>query len=210
MNRPGEMTRPSHDASARRAPSGRIGLFQIVLGLLVVAMAVELVLLIRQNRRLKDSIGRLETTITEMQAAPGRQPLASGLQAGDLAPTVLLPAIDGSRVAVAYDEPERETWLLVFSPDCPACVANIENWKRLEQGSDPAGRRLVYVSTASADRTSTFITERQLGGTVLLGDPRSLAGFRLTFIPTTIRIAPGGEVRDVWIGRLPDGAIDGS
>ena len=39
---------------------------------------------------------------------------------------------------------------------------------------------------------------------VLLGNPAALSGYKVTHIPTTLVVEPGGVVKNVWVGQLPE------
>src|SRR5262245_16169552 len=114
-----------------------------------VVMAVELVLLARQNRNLKASVAFLQQQVSSMRNAVS-------LKEGEVLEPLELPTLTGEPLRLAYDDPARDTILLVFSPDCPACQDNMANWTKLQEKHDPARETLVYVSSAEADKTRAY------------------------------------------------------
>src|SRR3990172_9253490 len=98
-------------------------LFPWFMGAVFVVMAVELVFLARQNRDLKAALSSVHQQLSSMRTA-------SSLKEGEVVEPLELPTLTGERMRLAYDDPDRETILLVFSPDCPACQENLEGWKR--------------------------------------------------------------------------------
>ena len=119
-------------------------LLWITLAAIVVIMALEIALLIRQNQKLR-------ATINELGGA-ARQPLAAELEIGEVVPALELISLDGAARRIGFDGPS-DTWLLVFSPSCPACNANMENWEALTERLDPSSSRVFYVSAAPAGQT---------------------------------------------------------
>jgi peroxiredoxin len=177
-------------------PTRRGGtVFTILLALIFVAMAVEVVLLVRQNRELKQ-------TIAELRA--GGEPVPQ-LEPGDTVGPLELLTLDGEAARIAYEDPQTETLLLIFSPHCPACQANMTNWKEIEASGGE--RPLYYVSTAGVEETREFSDEHLLNGPVLVGDAEALAEYKVGYIPTTLVVGPGGEVRRIWVGVLEEDTV---
>jgi len=125
------------------------------------------------------------------------------LEPGEILEPLLLKNLDGEPLRLDYRQGEAETVLMVFSPDCPACRYNMESWKRLVTDRSGDERRFYYVSTASAERTRSYVEPFELQAPVLLGSPEELSGLRIRLIPSTIAIGPGGSVRGSWIGQVP-------
>ena len=177
-------------------------LFVAFLGLVFLVMAVELILLVRQNRALKAEVARLEGEV----AAAGSQ-AAPWFKTGDLVEPIELTSVEGSVERLGYDDPTSETVLLFFSPDCEACRDNIENWKRLQSSADSRRRRFVYVSTAEPEKTAEFARDHLLQGPILLSTAATLESYRVRGIPATLVVGPGGVVRQAWVGVLSEDAL---
>jgi peroxiredoxin len=176
-------------------------LFRIFLVVVFVAMVVELVLLVKQNHELK-------AQLSDLMAASGQQGIVAALKEGEFVAPLALPSLSGEITEIDYDDPEVATLLLIFSPDCPACKANMDNWRVLEQEGDSGCTRLFYISTADADSTRGFAADHGLLGPVLIAGQEDLAGYKVSHIPTTIVVGPHGVVQRVWVGVMPDGAPD--
>ena len=127
---------------------------------------------------------------------------------GEIVDPLVLPSVGGEVMEVAYENPELDTLLLIFSPDCPACQANMDNWKLLEQGHDSNCTRLFYISTADEETTRRFAEDHDLLGPVLIAGQDDLVGYKVTHIPMTVIVGPDGVVQRVWVGVMPDGAAD--
>jgi peroxiredoxin len=173
-------------------------LFHVVLTIVFVAMAVEIVLLVRQNRELEATVSELAARLESLAAPPA-------LAVGETVSPLELRSLDGSPTEIAYDD-GVDTVLLVFSPDCPACEANIDRWKRLAEANDPTCNRMYWVSTADAERTRPFTERHALPPPVLIGTGEALAAYKVTHVPTTVVVGPGGVVESVWVGALSDDA----
>ena len=170
------------------------------MGAVFVVMAVELVFLARQNRDLKAALSSVHQQLSSMRTA-------SSLKEGEVVEPLELPTLTGERMRLAYDDPDRETILLVFSPDCPACQENLEGWKRLFAAHDPVREELVYVSTAEREKTADFAAAHALRGPVLVSDAHTMATYKVLEIPATIVVGPGGVVKKVWVGVLSEEAL---
>ncbi len=176
-------------------------LFTWLLGVVFAVMVVELVLLTRQNRDLKAAVSSLHQQLSSMRSA-------ISLKEGEVVEPLELPTLTGERVRLAYDDPDRDTILLVFSPDCPACEENLDGWRRLSAAHDPAREALVYVSTAEPEKTREFARDHALPDPVLLSDAEALTRYKVQEIPATIVVGPGGVVKRVWVGVLSEEALE--
>ena len=172
--------------------------FTIVFAVLFLAMAVELVLLIRQNRELK-------RTVADLQARHASEhDEVDSLQEGEVVAPLSLVDLEGQASEVGYDDPARDSLLLIFSPDCPACQENMTGWRKLEQANAEQERGIYMISTAGEERTKQFVEEYDLDRPVLLAARNDLIGYKVAYIPTTMLIGPGGVVKRVWVGVLSE------
>ncbi|MDH3283710.1 MAG: TlpA family protein disulfide reductase [Acidobacteriota bacterium] len=180
---------------------GRSRLFGLILFVMLAVMAVEIVLLIGQNRELKATVGALRE-----QMALGQQAIPS-LEEGEVLGPLVATALDGSPATVSYDDLNEDTILLVFSPSCPACNENMANWQKLEDRYPSEDKRLFYVSTAGADETLEFVAAYGIAAPVLLPDDFTMTEYKITHIPTTLVVGPGGAVKEVIVGVLSEKAV---
>jgi len=174
--------------------------FTVLFAVLFLGMAVELVLLTRQNRALKASLAE-----TQGECAAAQESVAPSLRIGDVMEPLTLGSLAGETIELAFDDPRGDVLLLIFSARCPACNENLPNWKRIERIGGPEGPRIYYVSTDEETVAREFAAEHELQKPVLVADSREL--HRVNHIPTTIQIGPEGIVRNVWVGVLPAEAL---
>jgi len=174
--------------------------FTIVFVVLFVLMAVELVLLIRQNRSLKRTVAEL--------SAGQHQGQVPTLEEGETVLPLSLSDLDGQTARVGYDHPGRDSLLLIFSPDCPACKQNMSGWQEIAKHNVAGERDLYFISTAGQARTQQFVAEYGLEGPVLVAQADALTGYKVAYIPTTLLIGPGGVVKRVWVGVMSEEELE--
>ncbi len=172
------------------------------IGLVFLAMAVALIFLAKQNHDLKAALPQLQEELGAARNA------AASLKAGEVLEPLELPTLAGEVRRLAYDDPSTDTILLIFSPECPACRDNFDNWKKVEAAHDPRRGGLFYVSTAEPEKTVDFAKNHSLPDPVLLSDPSALAKYKVDEIPMTILVGPGGVVKKVWVGTLSRDALE--
>ena len=131
--------------------------------------------------------------------------LKSIAEVGDVVEGFTLPALDGAQTNLDYTD--RETLLLFFSPDCPACKTNFANWQAIEDSDLGDNRRVVFISTVDEERTRQYVADKNLRSEVLVGSPSVLDRYKVARIPTTVQVGPGGVVNGVWIGVLSEAVV---
>jgi hypothetical protein len=193
--------KPPASPRGNSASSGKVTVFGVIAVLIFLSMAVELVLLIKQNRELKAEISTLQADL-----ASAREQTLPTFQIGEVVEPLNVVSIHGEPAQITYDDESLDTVLLIFSPNCPSCAVNMENWKELEALLNRELDRIYYVSTMGGEETLPFIEEHQPDGPVFISDDNALLDYRVTYIPTTMEIGPGGVVKNVWVGELPDEA----
>lgn len=174
--------------------------FTVLVGIVLVVMAGAVVVMGKRNHDLKTSITKVQEELGNMRSA------GAALKVGETLEALELPTLAGERRRLAYDDAGRDTLLLVFSPECPACKQNFENWKKIEASQDASRRGMVYISTDEPEKTVDYAREHALGE-VLIAGKEALAKFKIEEIPTTILVGPGGTVKKVWIGVLTADAV---
>ena len=180
------------------SPDNRHGmLFNVCAAILLIGLLVVMGLLIRQNLALK-------AQLAEMQSEPTDAPR---LKVGDVVDPFSLPALDGTMTRVDFSAPDSETVLFFFSPDCPACDSNFENWVAIEQLQRLEKRRLVFISAVPEEETRMYVTGLELESEVLIADRSVLESYKVFHIPATVQIRAGGEVSGVWLGILSDSVV---
>jgi peroxiredoxin len=161
-------------------------------------LAVLVVLLSRQNMKLKEQISAMSGTV----------PLEDALKAGDPVDSLTLIDEAGVKQPLAYDQGEERTVLLVFSMDCPACEQTLPIWSELFSGPQREGIRVLGVDLDRGD-------EEDSGASPLLptalpfavyGAERAESGSleKVPYIPATVIVDRDGIVEKTWFGVLSE------
>jgi cytochrome oxidase Cu insertion factor (SCO1/SenC/PrrC family) len=162
-------------------------LYSIVLHLLVVVLAVEVYILMRQNRELKE--GRASTP-------------QETIKEGDyLSLSDLTPVTNGSHL----DTVSRKQLIFVFTTRCPSCKETLPMWKSL---ADTAIQRKSFavfgICLDPLVDTKTYVSENQLRFPVFI--PVNKESFsknnRVQGVPQTILRDRTGFVEKAQRGRL--------
>jgi thiol-disulfide isomerase/thioredoxin len=168
-----------------------IDVFNRVVSLAAVLLAVLVVLLAAQNFRLKRQLA-------EHDQAP-----LGGLEIGErLGPVELLGPAGESR-PLTFSSEQPRTVLLFFTPSCPACRATIPVWLELIEAIETPARILgVNLGGPEASAGEELVT----GGwpfPVFGVEPEQSSGLhRITHVPATVILDGTGTVRKVWFGEL--------
>ena len=166
-------------------------LWSIILVVLVLAMGVEILLLVQENREL-----RLALKVP-------REPLKV-LNPKEKVPPLTGIDLTGKEVKVEYPS-SKKTVLLWFSSDCSSCEDNLEFWRQIYQKRNSEMLRFFGVTTSEVDKTEEFVKKFQLEFPVLvLSDFSLLEKYRVEVIPQTMLIDSNGVVQKVWPGTLSE------
>ena len=114
---------------------------------------------------------------------------------------------NGSDAALAYGMDRRYTILLVYSPACPICEDNWDNWDEIINRSD-SGVRIAAIDLSNITRPD-YISAHKMESIPIIQhvDDSSMLGYRLRKTPETIVIDPVGAVVGSWIGALDKKAV---
>jgi peroxiredoxin len=162
-----------------------------LLVLLIITMAVLNTVLIIQNRTLKAST----------RPAGGSRSIS--LNPGKVLPPLMGMDVDGKQLAFNYKSDQRKTVLLVFSPHCPYCRANMPNWKTITQTLDAKSFRVVGVSILS-EGVKEYVDKYEFTNLPIIADPdpQNRVAYEMNLTPQTILIGPDGKVENVWTGLI--------
>ena len=171
-----------------------INWYMVVLHLFLVGLAAQVLYLAKQNNDLRAA----------MQGP-------SGLEAGDEVKPFEAVSMDGQQSKVSYDNPEKDTLLLVFTTTCPACKANQDNWRELYTRVGDQYRIVgVSVDPRGKEATIPYIEEYQLPYEVVL--PADAQGFpreyKVVAVPQTLLNGKGGKVKESWVGAIAEQVIE--
>jgi hypothetical protein len=167
-----------------------------ILNLLLCCAAAGIIVqnisLIRQNRSLHRTVDRIAAQIEAGQKL-----------SGDLTAT----GADGRLSSIPMPASAAEHLLIItFSPGCPACQANQDEWARLARGLQRRGWRVLWVSRDQMDTSVDYARKHQMSLSDVFGEPpyRTYLQLGLSRVPNTIEVAPGGVMQRVWPGQLAD------
>ena len=119
---------------------------EVLLGLVILALAITNVFLIRQNRNLRAAIA-------------SSQP--ESLQPGTHLPSFTANTISGERRKVDFAASEK-TVLLVFRVDCPACEGIVSLWKDIKLDCDRRHFQVFGISFDNQTKAMRFLKGRGL------------------------------------------------
>lgn len=154
------------------------------------AIIFENVALIRDNRALHSAVDKITA---EIQA---------GQKIGDNLTAI---GADGRLASITLPASDKEHLLIItFSPGCPACQANQEEWTKLARALDQRGWHVLWVSRDQVDVSVEYARQHQIPLSHLLADPphRTYLQLGLSRVPNTMVVAPGGTIQKVWPGLL--------
>lgn len=157
--------------------------------LLVIALVVMNAVLVLQNRDLKSLEGR------SLVLRPGKVvPALSGID------------MNGQKVTFGYEQEQRKTVLLVFSPRCTYCTENMPNWRAITQNLDAKSFRVVAVASVS-EGAREYAAAHGLTNVPVIAepDPKNRVDYEMNMTPQTILIDAKGKVEKVWTGLIQEG-----
>ena len=167
-------------------PKSKFGkVIEILLWMAALAVLAENIVLLRQNRRLRDAAAPQITAGTQLQ-------MLSGLN------------LDGRLEPVSLPSAASKLLIITFSPGCPACQANQEGWTNLASLLKAKGVRVLWVSRDPIDITRDYCRKHRVPLSDTLADPpyRTYAQLGLARVPNTVLVGAGGTVEKVWVGHL--------
>jgi hypothetical protein len=180
-------TKPERPVDAERSSTSGRG-FTLLLCAVSAALAVEVVLLVLENRRLREALA-------QEPLAPARE----RLRAGDVLEPFTLQNADGSLETIAFQPEIGPTLLLVFAQECPACPGVLQDWERevvpdfLAASARVVGLRLDPGSQAPASTGFPVFT---------LADATEVPLEKLASVPLTVLLDRAGSVVFVRYGAL--------
>ena len=169
-------------------------IIQGLVGIIFLIMAVEMFFLVKQNRTLRAEIKRLSTPHTET------------IEIGSSAPSFTLKNLSGEVVHLS-DFQEMNLILIFFSNECPGCLMDIPNWKRLVALENDT-IQVLGITDADREHILNFIDSYVLDFDVLLDPAGELKEmYKCGGIPQKILINSKGKVAGVETGAYPHDKI---
>jgi len=170
--------------------------FAIVLSAALLTLLFSLVLL-RQNLRMRVELGKLTAGLSgPARALPG-----------DIVPPLQALTLEGQKKIISYSDHNRVGFvLLFFSPRCRVCAEQFPLWEQL---SGEIGRECYEVLAVSLDppeQTQSWARDhRPTIEVVSLPNRAFWRAYRITAIPETVVISPGGVISWAHPGLLREG-----
>ena len=174
------------DAKRKTPASTRFNkVMEILVWLAGLAVLAANVLLLQQNRSLREVLAPQVTSGTRIE-------MPAGL------------ALDGRFQRPALPSADSKLLIITFSPGCPACQANQEGWKKLAGALEQKGIRAVWVSRDPIEVTKDYCLKHGIHLSDTLADPshRTFVQLGLARVPNTMLVRADGMVEKVWPGRL--------
>lgn len=165
--------------------------FNTVLSCLAVAVFLQNLMLLRQNRALRSGV-----------TAP--DDLSQGKRLGNLGGVDLNGML--RPIAVPFSGSDR-LLIITFSPGCPFCRANQAGWASLtDELRKRSGWRIVWVSRNPVSVTRQYSLAKQIPTTEVLADPPygTYVQLGLRAVPKTVVVGLKGVVLRSWQGRLSE------
>ena len=176
---------------AEKTSSLKTHIWSIALIVLVIAMAIEILLLVKENRQLRASLSARRGPFQVLNPQETVPPLVG---------------IDpkGEEVRLEYPS-QKQTVLYWFSTGCPSCEHNVEFWKQVYQKYQSPTLRFLGVTSAGEEKAEEITEKFQFEFPVLIVSDYSLLDqYKVEVIPQTMLIDRSGMVRKVWPGPLSE------
>lgn len=176
-------------------------LYQGLLPVFVIALAVQCTLTTMDNRKLKSEI------TTKWQSSPRSSiqmaPLDL-LKTGDKLEPISVQDLSGKDYTIAQTGTTKKTLLLAFTTTCPACKANAPNWVNLYSKIDKTKWDVIGISLDDPEKTKAYVAEKgfEFPVAAMKDKKEILKPLKIRKIPTTIVIDENQTAQGVWIGSL--------
>ena len=166
-------------------------IWSIILIVLILVMGVEIFLLVKENRKLREALNR------------PRGPFKI-LNPDEKVPSLVGITLNGDEIKVEYPS-SYKTILFWFSSACPSCEHNLKFWKEIHQKHGQEKLRFFGVTRSKEEKTEEFVKRFQLEFPVLMVSDFSLLDqYKVEVIPQTMLIHNSGVVQKVWPGPLSE------
>jgi len=163
----------------------------------IVLLAVEVVMLILQNRQLKAALIAM--------AAPPMIPL----QRGDRVEHVKLQDMNDNTVDLFSEDSKEKKLLFVFSLTCPHCEKNLVKWQSIIDNNTNSHCDFIGISTRVLEGTKKYVKEHNVRFQSFCAeiDTSFRRKYGISIVPQTILINSNRTVEKVWLGELNDEQI---
>jgi peroxiredoxin len=132
--------------------------------------------------------------------------ITAQIQSGQkLSSDLVAAGADGRLTPIPLPASADEHLLIItFSPGCPACQANREEWTKLSGALEQHGWHVLWVSRDRMEESFDYSRKHQIPLSDVLADPpyRTYVQLGLSRVPNTLVVGPGGIIQKVWPGQM--------
>gem|GEM_PF-834460 len=113
--------------------------------------------------------------------------------------------LQGSQFVVNFKGAQKKTVLLIFSPECSLCAANMPNWYMLVSTLDTARFTVLGISLNDSETTRSFLSSQLVNYPVVIPvDPAFRTEYGITSTPVTVIVGVDGKIERLWRGNLEE------
>ncbi len=175
-------------------PFKRIGdIWTLIFVLIILAMGVEILYLMVQNRKLSSII-------------EDPKKYFNVLSQKEVVPSITAMDINGNEISLRYSSDAPYTLLFWFSSGCEACDDNLIFWKSIYDEFNSEKIRCIGMCVDAPEEAKEFTDQYGLEFPVICArDQYILESYKGNVLPQTVLISPVGTVLGVWPGALEKG-----
>lgn len=169
---------------------GKNAIIVVLVAILFLIMATEMFYLVKQNRNLK----------TQLQRLSHRE--AGTIPVGSVAPDFSLAMLSGRKVSLS-DYHGKNLILIFFSTECPGCLVDLPNWKKLIALESDTLKALGIVDS-EPEKIKRFLEAYSLDLEVAM-DPKGAVkeAYKCEGVPQKALITRSGKIGFVETGAIP-------
>lgn len=163
--------------------------FTVFLVLAVVGLGVLVVMLTRENRRLR-------------AMAQGSQAVypPDAIQAGDLVPAMRLVNRAGEEITEDFRSTQgRQVLVLLVGRHCPYCLETLPRWNALLEQLQGARPRVICIQSDAKVKEDLMDLPEHIAG-FIAAEPMKSWVRHIPVEPGAVLIGPDGVVKGVWYG----------
>ena len=165
---------------------------QILSVMVIATLSCLCVLLILQNKELKESRPSFPVPFVD-------------LKPGDKIEPVTLQSLGGTTINLRYQEPDQKYLIFIFSTTCPHCENNLPVWNHLANlvGNKP-GSNIIGISSEPNEVLKAFVSNKKPDFNIYSAviDTSFVRKYGVNVVPETIILNGSGSVVKTWIGEL--------
>jgi peroxiredoxin len=165
--------------------------FKIITVVVILGLVAEVVLLIKQNRELQQSLrDRID-------------PYAQSLKPGDRVAPCSFTGLDGSARDLRFSGTPKRQLLFVMSTSCSHCEHDLPFWNHIAEENTENSCGILGVSIDGMEETKKYRAAADIKfDLVVTGDKHFETDNKISGVPQTILLGEDGVVKRIWLGEL--------